>query len=699
MQKHYGRLIRNFIRKLKDGTSSEVPRHPSLYAYEDPDLVARLNWGRFKYAKDYLEIKDVDFLRQLKRFEETSAAATYSPHRPLEDTPYFVSTETVEDLSILLPYPDGSVKASHVVHIGPKGSGKTTVQNQWLSTHHEELETRNIFYVRCDAPKIFEFWERCFDNPKTCDINSLPTVEEYLDFQTLYILAKYGSSGLPGRIFSELAASKASFNFKEARAVDAPDRSTRQISWYLEEHIAKNIKIFEAGDQDRSYVRDSLFVDKPTRRREYFRWKECADAVREWMRKNGFLTIRILDGVDNLHINTEAGTAIFQAFLPEIRKFILRAAPKNEIRFAVMRNRTWIDVLNHDPITLGSGSIIQPREIYHIPPATRDVSASRISWLKNFPGSLECAKILESTSSVMPPSEILHYNMRTLIVGAASLAQQVRFRFHQLGGQADIRRQASVQMKRNLFLNGRFYLSTQREFSSMNREKGLPYINPFWFPDDHSLKDEGRDPIFLRIRLLELLNTGDLLDADLVRYLVEGFLYSPACVKVAIDDARAFGWIDSKSEHAGISHITYELSAAGRYLLVDLLCDVDVLYMLALDTRLPKKLFVDGLVQVHTNHIHQRSGYIGAATVTVFTFCSWLSQISSREIEETRINLLNGHYRRQFLSHSAIRKTASHFARMIRHADDEDWSLIESKCDLLSKLAVEVSGSKGVSAN
>lgn len=684
----YSRLIRGFIRGLNEGISSQVSRHPSAYAYEYDDLIARLTWSRFKSAKEYLEIKDAEFQRQLQRFEQTSAAATYSPHRPLEDTPYFVSTDTLEDLNILLPHHDGSIRATHVAHIGPKGSGKTTIQNQWLQLNHDALEAANVFYVRCDAPKIFEFWGKCFANPKGYDINSLPTVEEYLDFQTLYILAKNkNKGGLLAKIFSLLEANEVSFMFKEARAIDSPDRSTRLVSWYLEEHIAKNINVYERGDPNRSYLVDSLFVDKPTKRREYFRWKECADAVREWMRQNGFLTLRILDGVDNLHLNTEAGKSIFNAFIPEVRKFILRAAPKNEIRFAVMRNRTWIEVLECDAITLGSGSIIQPREIDHIPPRTRDVSSRRIAWLKNFSGATECAKVLEAAVNVMPRGAMLHHNMRTLIVGSASLSEQIRFRHHQLGGQVDIKRQATIQMKRNLFLNGRFYLSTQRQFSSMNREKGLPYINPFWFPDDHSLKSEGRDTLFLRIRLLELLHTGDLLEADLIRYLVDGFSYSQDCVLIAIDDARAFGWIDTKSESAGISHITYEISAAGRYLLVELLCDIDVLYMLALDTRLPRKFFTEGLIQVHTNHICQRSGYIGAASVTVFIFVSWLSQILRKDLSVVKMDLLNGNYTQVFMSKSATQKIVSDFARMISQADSEDWLLIQSKCDnLLSKL-------------
>lgn len=680
------RIIRAALLSVNKNNLACVTRSPSVYAYENPELIKSLQWGRHSMAKPFLETVDPDFCRTLSEFRKTSAAASYSPHRPLDDSPYFVKTETMDDLNILLPHPDGTIKERNVVHIGPKGSGKTTVQNQWLKERHDDLEKLNVLYVRCDAPKIFDFWGKHVENPVAWPISSLPTVEEYLDFQTLYILAKYRDAGLPQKIFHTLKEQQIKFDFKEARAIDAPSRASRFVCWYLEEHIAKNIEVFEKGDPNRSYLRDSLFIDKPTRRREYFRWKECANAVRDWMRANNFIALRILDGVDNLHLNTDAGKSVFKVFLPQIRDFVLRSGATNEIRFAVMRNRTWIEVLNSDPATVGSEQTVEPRKIIHVPPKTEDLALARLNWLKKYDSTSECTKVLEAAVSVLPSGEILHYNMRTLIVGAASLAEQVRFRHHQLGGQSDIKRQASILMKRNLFLNGRFYLSTQRDFSSMNREKGLPYVNPFWFPDDHYLKGVERDPLFLRIHLLELLNTGDLLENELARILTETFCYCDECVRIAIDDARAFGWIDSKSEHNGGSLITYEISAAGRYLLLDLLCDVDVLYMLALDARLPKCFFNDNLIQVHSNHINQRSGYIGSATVTVFTFVSWLVSQLNTELSEVGVNNIKNVFTQEFLSAQALKKIMSHLKKILRHAEQEDWLLISSKCEKLQHL-------------
>lgn len=678
------------VRHLQSETSApdwNLSRNPSVYAYEVEALANRLRWDRQKTATAFLERNDMNSFRGIGAFKNTSAAATFNPHKPLDDSPYFIETSTLSDLDILLPYPDGSIRHSHVVHIGPKGSGKTSVQNQWLYRNHELLEQKKVFYVRCDAPKLFEFWERHYENPERWPLDSLPTVEEYIDFQTLYILAKYSDKGLPAEILAYLEKANILFEYKEDRAIDSPKRTKKSVAWYLVEHIARNISVYERGDATRSYLVGSLFEDKPTRRREYFRWKECADAVRSWMRERGYIALRILDGVDNLHVNTDGGKAIYAKFLPEIRKFILRSCPAGEIHFAVMRNRTWIDVQNRDPVTQGSPLTVSPREIEHTPPRSVDVLNARIDWLKtDVRIDRECVRALESACRNMPSGTILHDNMRTVIVGAASLAEQIRFRSHQLGvGHIDTEHHAKVQVRRNLFLNGRFFLETQRSYASMNREKGLPFLNPFWFSDDFVLRSGYRDPLFLRIRLLELLDRSDKLESDLRTILSKNFEFDPDAVSIAIDDARAFGWIDTKSEHMGTSHLTLEISEMGRYLLHELLCDINCLYILALDTRLPKALFDDDLIQVHSNHLNERSGYIGAAAITLISFLNWVNSCNLHEISSAQLERPNAVFKKVFLSPASLRRITSQFGKMLKQAGSEDWELLGRKCSVLTK--------------
>jgi hypothetical protein len=207
-------------------------------------------------------------------------------------------------------------------------------------------------------------------------------------------------------------------------------------------------------------------------------------------------------------------------------------------------------------------------------------------------------------------------------------------------------------------------------------------------PDDYALSEDCKNPLFLRIRILELLAESDLLATGLVKILVEIFEYDTMQVHTAIDDARAFGWIDSKSEHEGTSNITYELSHTGKYLIDTLLTDVSVLYMLALDTRLPKIFFENNLIQVHTNHLYERSGYLAAAIVTTLTFLLWLKSKSDNELDLLSTRSADIHYRNLFLNRASmnhIRKELFSFLRSI-DGSTEDRQIVLKACRSLLEI-------------
>lgn len=682
-------LFRQYLRLISDHNNSPFPSGPTAYAYEQKNLVNRLKWDGADSPKAYLQVADQEFFKTLLKFDSTSAAATYSPHRTLDDTPYYVKTRTLNDLDILFPDGDGNIFATHVVHVGPKGSGKTTVQNQWLKKHHSELEYKNILYVRCDAPKLYDLFRQYPSRILNWNISLLPTLEEYLDFQLIYILAKNLGGGLPKKVFNKLKEENVTFLYKEARAYDSPLRVPQLISWFLESHVSVQITNYEQESigQDKSYLIDVLFRDKQTRRREYFQWLECAAALKIWLWKNKYVLLRIVDGIDNLHLNSDVGKRAYAAFLPEVTNFILRSAPSNEVRFAVMRNRTWVDILTNDPLTLSSGSIVQPYKINHIAPDGKTIARARISWLKTYSPNADVETSIETASLVLPNIETFHENIRTLIVSTTSLATQVRFRQLQLGHGIDYYKHANIHMKRNLFLNGRFFLCTERDWPVMNREKGLPFLNPFWFPDDMMLSEGSKDPLFLRIRMLELLLESDLLESKLKSILVNAFGYKIEHIVIAIDDARGFGWIDSKSEFEGTSLLTYEISPTGKYLLNSLLTDVSVLYMLALDTRIPKIFFENDLILVHSNHLHERSGYVAAAVITVLSFLYWLKSRSAYELRQTSQMLEQFHYQTVFLNKSSIRKILKELLSLELSSEPEAKMLITKKCEQLLHVA------------
>jgi hypothetical protein len=644
-------------------------------AYNYPFLRKKLAHDDFLKPRHYLDREDMAFQDCLDLYKETAVSATFSPHNTDHNTPYFVPNETLLDLDQYLRLrTDNSWRYQHVVYIGPKGSGKTSMQNHWLSINRQNLERNNILYLRCDAQRLFDSWSLIKSSDTNIETDRMPSIEDYFDFQLLAVLAwEMHKNGLAERILNQLKAEEITFPYKEARAEESDQRIPKPTHWYITEHVHNTIN----RDPQKDYLVENLFLDKKSRRREFFRWQECASSVKQYLKDKNTKLLLILDGVDNLHLNTKAGIDMYSILIPQLSKFVLRRGPSNELRVAVMRERTWIDVQLKDANTVGCDTSVEPEIIHHKPPETSKVAESRIQWMVQMNMSGDCVDTLKATLRSLPPGEILHYNMRTLIVNSATLAEQIRFRWHQLGKDTDMAKQAMQLMKRNLFLNGCFYLETQKTFTSRNREKGLPYINPFWIDDQFIQSKSQPSNLLLRIRMLEMLYKASLPHSLLEGFLVSGFGYSLDVVTQVIQDARAFGWIDSRRDETQDSNIIYDISATGVYLLTDLLNDIDILYMLALDTPLPTSFFEQGLVAVHANHVHQRSGYIGAALVTVLSFLLWLYAIKRRDSSLINHEILEDSYDPLFLESRSMSIIADSLCNKFDEAHEDDLRLFE----------------------
>ena len=668
---HAAKII-DFVRSPFRGESSI---NVCSCAYSFPHLRKKLAHNGFSKPRHYLDREDMAFQDCLDLYKETAVSATFNPHKSDDNNPYFVPTETLSDLDHYLRLRlDNSWKYQHVVYVGPKGSGKTSMQNYWLSINRQNLEKNDILYLRCDAQRLFDSWSQIKSSATNIESDRMPSISDYFDFQLLAVLAwEMQKNGLAKRILDQLQDEKIMFPYKEARAEESGQRIPKPIYWYITEHIHSTIN----RDPEKDYIVENLFLDKKSRRREFFRWQECASSVKRHLKHKNIKLLLILDGVDNLHLNTMAGINMYSILIPQLSRFVLRKGPTNELRLAVMRERTWIDVQLKDANTVGCDTSVEPEIIHHKPPDTTKVAESRIQWMAKTNMSTDCIETLQATLRTLPCGEILHYNMRTLIVNSATLAEQIRFRWHQLGKDTDMAKQASQLMKRNLFLNGYFYLETQKTFPSRNREKGLPYINPFWIDDQFVQSKSQPSNLLLRIRLLEMLYKSSLPHALLEDFLVSGFGYNLDVVTQVLQDARAFGWIDSRRDDTQEANIIYDISPTGIYLLTDLLSDIDILYMLALDTPLPKSFFEQGLVAVHANHVHQRSGYIGASLVTVLSFLLWLYATKRRDHPLINHEILEDAYEPVFLESRSINTIADSLCNKFDEAHEDDLRLFE----------------------
>lgn len=569
--------------------------------------------------------------------------------------------------------------------------------NHWLSKNQKKLEEKDVLYLRCDGQRLYNAFEKVLtvksvrghkDMADSVErIIEHPTIEDYMDFQLLAVLARQkNSGGLPERIMKEFKRSQDTFTYKEARAVETRERVLKPIYWYIDTHVSETLEI------ESEYIYKNLFNDKASKRREFTRWKECALYAKNSLRDYGIKLLLILDGVDALHFNTDAGVNIYNLLVPELINFTLRKGEFNELRLTVMRERTWIDIQSKDGSILGWDKSVNPKKITHISPDINELMKKRIEWLRvvltdisSRDTSNSIINTISAAMTCLPGADILHENFRNVIVNSATLAEQIRFRWHQLGKKPDLdlKKQASQLMKRNLFLNGEFYLQTQKTFVEKNREKGYPYINPFWIDQNiyPQLKTSPSN-LFLRIRMLELLFNTRLKQSHLDKLLTEGFGYDVENVGQVVKDARAFGWIDSKLDDTERKDVTLELSKTGKYLLEVLLNDFDVLYMLALDSPTPKYFIENGFFPVHTNYI-ERSGYIGFAAITIVSFLHWLSINFRHDKYLINYDKIDGIYEQIFLEQNHIERIAKDLGEKLSCAHEDDLRIFRSAYGIL----------------
>ena len=106
-------------------------------------------------------------------------------------------------------------------------------------------------------------------------------------------------------------------------------------------------------------------------------------------------------------------------------------------------------------------------------------------------------------------------------------------------------------------------------------------------------------------------------------------------------------------------------------MLDQLLCDLDVLYMLAIDTLIPKCLIDQNLFLVHTNHL-TRSEYAGSAAVTVLSFLRYLQMRLTQDQNHIDSECLGNSYRQIFLNEQYVEKLANSIARSLKETHESD---------------------------
>lgn len=423
--------------------------------------------GGLSTLRDYYEINNPTFLTQLSRFESSIPVSDLNPYKPYPDNEFYVPTQSDCQLNVLLQYAREPALARNVVVYGNKGSGKTALINHWLYENNADLESNNTFWVRCNAVHLFELWTY-----KEHDPDRLVTIEEYLDLQLLYVLAKYcldESRGFLRELFNTLE--KNNITFEKVRSLNIPSQvEVTKVTDYLKDHIRREIHQHEKKPRDSlmlsilapsvhlahedEYINNLVAIGQETRGKERRRWKMCSEAIQKSLVQSGIKILWVVDGVDNIHMNHEWSRPLYDKMIREVRSFVRRKPTPGYLHLTCMRQKTYLDCMN-SPLLPYTKEYAKIREIEHKSPDEDLIIEKRLSGLFGIARANEATKLLAMVSLENKAwiQKIFHGNIRSYLHNCSTLALTLKYRIEQ--GVTDIATQIKIQRSRNLFLNGR----------------------------------------------------------------------------------------------------------------------------------------------------------------------------------------------------------------------------------------------------
>lgn len=464
------RLIRSIRSGVKKCAWLELFDSGYIYPCEQEFILRNLEGeDNVTNVEDYLLNNDKDFLNKHVRFRSIIDNEYLNPYKKYRLLEYYVKTDTFNKLDILFDFKNYPDLKRNIVLVGEKGSGKTALQNCWLYENNNKLENNNIFWVRCDGHKLYKQWlgyledDGLMERYQNIDIKEkLVTIEEYLDIQLLYVFSKYCVSQNRQffiKIVSDLERDRPQFDCPTSRKIE---NETCKIDLYNYIKSLSSIIIKEeigSNNPQFSYAFDRVMkISFSTRQLEKRKWIACSQAFQNFLKKNGYWILRIVDGIDNLHINDESSRVYYNYMLIQAVRFSKSRPIDNHIHLMAIRERTYVDISAHYPI------LRQTRE-YHINDhkITSDVACFKMVSLKRHEyavnnGYFKSGELYENIAAEVIKSlktndgKFYHNNTRSFLYNRASLIASVYYRLKQLKHETNIGSHVKILENRNRFL-------------------------------------------------------------------------------------------------------------------------------------------------------------------------------------------------------------------------------------------------------
>jgi len=555
-----------------------------------------------------------------------------------------------------------------IIYIGNRGSGKTLSQNCWIHKNNKELEKNNIFWVRCDAAKLYRMWLKP-EFQSTPDTR-LVTIEQYLTVQLLYVFIKHHpDSELIKEIVREIINNKPTYMHRRSRKDHTMTHSN------IDDGLKKMERIVSSENgkpRDFSYA---IFLMEQYQKPDNFyhlaweEWISLSNALEQYMLTHNYKIFKIIDGVDNIEFYDKKSLKFFKLMMRQVAFIIANKSSKGIVHMIVARPESYSHLKSTDISTEPYQYDTQIKKIVHQYPNIQELKTLRIKYIKSVFNEIpkknnkhqinpDYLEVLEKTFLKEPPNENFEimYNgdIRLYLYGLLSLSLQIYYRACQIKQKLDnnlFNKLYNLFYDRNKLLDGRLFLNSKNEETS-TLYQGRYMFNPFYFDTSkyYVKKEDNKKqwPGLCSVRIFQTIkHTNCQVEKSIISFLNNEFGYKKDYISRCFIMLQNYGIIKATSDNA-LRTIKYQITSKGETFFDFIFSRFDILYYLALDTPLPKSFYTSHSVLSHTNKVYYAdnysiptpSEYISSSLITTYHFIKLITSIDHYERENISTNHL-----------------------------------------------------------
>lgn len=579
--------------------------------------------------------------------------------------------------------------------VGPRGSGKTFYLNFLVNTKTKEFYDNGYIWFRAELSKLYRH-NISYDNRVSFDSMNTSrkySLEEYFSVHIVYVSFKYRHEN---PILRKIWEGDKKFLdllidlwYKDVRynsIIDEPDKLIEQFKELIEKLEIDERKTYDRFDFTKNHVEKILWNPN-----QVIESHLITNAILSFLRRNSFVPIFIIDGLDNIDYYENAEH--YSDIIAQVRDFCLRDEKKNYYggkAIVSVRDETFDHLKNlafnyfkagqhpvfrvslNNPVEVLKKKIeimLNPKCNYF--KLKRDQSQMKVDnylqviyeeqvksqykkgaeeffrettndfyQFSEFVFTNFCKAINETLNAEDHDEEeinelyifnnIYNQNMRAFIHNFLGIYNYIILFKNKMKHMHNPDKRTYLLTEGQL-LNGSLYLDSK----SVRKELGRCIPNIFYFSSNTSSSNWHG---LCALRLLQLLRDRNT-KKRAKKSIKEDFGYDEECINERFQYCLTNGLILSDSKNDERERL-FKTSPKGEFIIKYILYDINNFYYLALDTPVPEELIENSkLIRIHHNNREiYWENYIESCILTSITFIRLLLTQHSHEIQKLSIS-------------------------------------------------------------